>query len=46
MTAKEWCIANRQWRRQDNIKHAAYQYKVTTAIEEQKFWLAVYELLK
>ena len=46
MTPKDWCIANRQWRRQDNIKHVAWQCKQATTPEAKEFWLAVHDLLK
>lgn len=46
MTAKDWCIANRQWQRKDNIQHAAHQHKTATTLEAKAFWLEVLALLK
>jgi hypothetical protein len=44
MTAKQWCVANRQWKRKANIAHAEFQLRNDTSKLAQAFWAEVLKL--
>jgi hypothetical protein len=46
MTPKQWCIANRQWRRERNIQHAEFKHRNAASDAERNFWVDVLKLFK